>query len=60
MRRIECPVDGGGNRNGGKGNGGNRQPDNRPSKGSNGGIAEVGFMGRPRRTGGMSQGSASR
>jgi ATP-dependent RNA helicase RhlE len=46
----------GGNRNGGS----NRQPDNRPSKGSSGGIAEVGFMGRPRRTGGMSQGSASR
>jgi ATP-dependent RNA helicase RhlE len=54
-----------GNGNAGNGNGGNRhrdggnrQPDNRPSKGSNGGIAEVGFMGRPRRSGGMSQGPA--
>jgi len=50
-----------GERNGGGGNrnGGNRQPDNRPNKGSDGTIAGVGFMNRPRRTGGMSQGSAS-
>jgi ATP-dependent RNA helicase RhlE len=42
----------------GKG-GGNRQPDNRPNHGSNGTIADVGFMGRRPRTGGMSQGSAN-
>jgi ATP-dependent RNA helicase RhlE len=51
---------GGGKRNSGQGGkgGGNRQPDNRPNRGSNGTIGDVGFMGRRPRSGGMSQGSA--